>query len=660
MAPGLSKRQQRTIMSEIQIIETTVDRAGRRRRLHQAWLGFWWGSFAGAVAWLIVLAVYKLFPVPVETLTVGAGLAGVAALIGVAAGWLRAPSRMETARWLDGKSALKERLSTALELSQDQERDHWSRLVVTDAAAHASKLDPGKLLPFSLPRASRWALVALAVGAGLGFVPERRSDDYLQQKRETENIQDTGRHLEEIAKRQLAKRKPVLPQTEKAMQEVAEIGQTLQKKKLTRNEALAELSKVQDKIKDQTQQLAKKAGIRKLQRAARQSGGEMAPSAESIQKQIDAMKKQLEGKDIDGKTEALEKLEKAMEKLKDAAAAMGQEGSQSDGKASQEMFEAMDELMQQAKDLGLDMNSLDEASEALNQGEIDKFLKDMDVALVDLGKLQQFAKKMSELKKQLADIGEDLPERLEKGQGIPAIARMQKLARQLKSEKTTEEELKQAIDEIRRSVDPAMDYEKVADYIQEAATLAEKGDREGAAKALEAASKEMEGLLKQCADCEGLLASLQAMQTASICIGNCQGWGQCSSDGPPRAGNGGNPGKGVGTWADDSLTMQPPDVYEAWDNSGVVRPDMEGKGISDRGEGELAEGFLPTKVKGQMGPGGQMPSITLKGVSIKGRSSIQYEEAVAAAQNDARSALSQERVPRAYQGAVRDYFDDLK
>ena len=52
--------------------------------------------------------------------------------------------------------------------------------------------------------------------------------------------------------------------------------------------------------------------------------------------------------------------------------------------------------------------------------------------------------------------------------------------------------------------------------------------------------------------------------------------------------------------------------------------------------------------------------ITLKGVSIKGTSTVAYEEAATAAQADAQSALSQEKVPRAYQGAVKDYFDDLK
>ena len=55
-----------------------------------------------------------------------------------------------------------------------------------------------------------------------------------------------------------------------------------------------------------------------------------------------------------------------------------------------------------------------------------------------------------------------------------------------------------------------------------------------------------------------------------------------------------------------------------------------------------------------------MPSITLKGVSIKGQSKVDYSQAIATAQSDAQSALGDEKVPRAYQGAVRDYFDDLK
>jgi hypothetical protein len=119
------------------------------------------------------------------------------------------------------------------------------------------------------------------------------------------------------------------------------------------------------------------------------------------------------------------------------------------------------------------------------------------------------------------------------------------------------------------------------------------------------------------------------------------------------------PGRGVGTWSDASQMLDLSQIQDRWDNSGIVRPDMDAKGISDRGDGQLPDSLIPTKIKGQMTPGGPMPSITLKGVSIKGLSKVEYTEAVTAAQTDAQSALNQDRVPRAYQGAVRDYFGDL-
>jgi hypothetical protein len=55
-----------------------------------------------------------------------------------------------------------------------------------------------------------------------------------------------------------------------------------------------------------------------------------------------------------------------------------------------------------------------------------------------------------------------------------------------------------------------------------------------------------------------------------------------------------------------------------------------------------------------------MPSITLRGVSVRGQSKVTVEQAIAAAQSEAQSALSQEKVPRAYQETVKGYFDDLK
>ena len=90
-----------------------------------------------------------------------------------------------------------------------------------------------------------------------------------------------------------------------------------------------------------------------------------------------------------------------------------------------------------------------------------------------------------------------------------------------------------------------------------------------------------------------------------------------------------------------------------------MRPDQDARGQTER-DASLNSGLTPTKVKGQFSKGDRMPSISLPGVSIKGTSKIQFEEAATAAQTDASSALSQDKVPRNYQGSVKDYFDDLK
>ena len=125
-------------------------------------------------------------------------------------------------------------------------------------------------------------------------------------------------------------------------------------------------------------------------------------------------------------------------------------------------------------------------------------------------------------------------------------------------------------------------------------------------------------------------------------------------------GLGSSSGRGVGTWADEyGWTYFPANQDSGWDNSGIERPEFDPKGQTDRAA-DLNANLVPDKVKGQMSPGGSMPSITLKGVSVKGTSNVKFEEAVTSAQQDAQSALSQDQVPRAYQNAVRDYFDDLK
>ena len=206
---------------------------------------------------------------------------------------------------------------------------------------------------------------------------------------------------------------------------------------------------------------------------------------------------------------------------------------------------------------------------------------------------------------------------------------------------------------------PLSKYGKVGDFLKQAAQQMKAGQKPGAAQSLADASKELDRLMQQMGDAQSLMAEMDALNKAALAVSTRQGWGTCNN--PGFNPHGGKPGSGVGTWAaEDEGWGYNGQQSERYDNSGVTRPDMAAKGVTDRGAAQAPDNLINSQVKGQFSPGGQMPSITLKGVSIKGTSKVSLEEAAVAAQQDAQSALSQEKVPRAYQGAVRDYFDDIK
>jgi hypothetical protein len=284
-----------------------------------------------------------------------------------------------------------------------------------------------------------------------------------------------------------------------------------------------------------------------------------------------------------------------------------------------------------------------------------RFMKDLDAALKDLEKMRDMAQKLQQLQAQAEKLGKNLAEQLKFGQADAAAQTLNKLADQLKAGNLSEEQLQKILQEVSEAVPQAGDYGKVADLLKKGAGQMKSGDKPGSSQSLAAAAKELEKLMQEMGDAQGLMAAMENLKTASMCIGTCQGWAACNK---PGFGKGGKPGSGVGTWADeDGGWGYNGEWTDRWDNSGMTRPDTDPRGHTER-DTTQSDALTPTKVKGQFNPGGQMPSITLKGVSIKGQSKVAYEESVTAAQADAQSA--QPGKSRAYQGAVKDYFDDLK
>jgi len=654
-------------MSDLEMIHRTLARAARLRRLQRALRGLWLGLFIGASLWLLSLAVYKLAPIPLSSVFWTGAVAAACPLAGFFIGGWQSDNAQITARWVDLQTGLKERLSTAVELSKTEQAGPWRELIVTDAASHANDLQKRPLVRFRLPALARWTVLVLAVAFGLGFVPEYRTKNFQQQQTDAGRIQEVGKQIEALTRRELVQRPPVNESVKQALEKAEALGQEFQQAKLTRGEALEGLSSMQDRLKQQVDELGKEPALKRLQQASRSQPSASAPSAASMQKQMEALQKQLGSTKAD--PEQIEQIQQKLDQIQKAAQDLAAKGGGTDGER-QQLAQSLNALSSQAAQMGMELPNIDQAMAALAANQSDLFLQNLDASLNELEKLQQAAQAMQQLQAQMQKLGKDLAEQLENGQAEMAQKTLDNMIQKLQSSGLTQEQLEKILDEVSKAVDPASPYGKAAEYLKQATQQMNQGNQQAAAQSLAAAAQELKDLLQEFGDLQSLMAALDAMKEGSMVIASGQKWGMCQNCGGKGCGmcngrgwgqGGGLKTGGVGTWADESDSW----LYDgAWgeltDNSGILRPDMDARGLSDRGEGALNPNLDPTKVRGEFSPGGPMPSISLKGVSIKGTSRVQFEEAAAAAQTDAASALNQDKVPRAYQGPVKDYFDDLK
>lgn len=643
-------------MSEIHVIETTLARTARRRRLARAWNGLWRGLLVGASLWLFVLALYKLLPIPPWAPAAAGFAALAAALAGFIHGGWRSDSLAGTAHWVDLQERLKERLSTALEVNgvSAPGLEEWRALVLTDALAHAEQVDPRRLVRFTLPGASRWALLALVLVAGLGFVPEYRSESYRAAQRNRNNVREVAQRLAQEVK-QLKEAQPAMkPVTEEGLRSVEELAAELARAQLTPHDALKQVASAMEKLRQQMNELGREPGFQKLREAAQTAGQPGAQDASALQKQLEALQKALGGESA--KPEKMAELQQKLEQLKDAARGLADKTGADAEAARQEMANTLSALAQQAQAMGLNLPDLEKALEALQAANPDLFVKDMEAATRDLERLRELAKQLQQLAAKAEKLGKDLAEQLERGQGSAAIARLEKLAEMLKSGQMSAEDLQKLMQEVSKAVDPAEPYGQTAQHLRDAAQSMSKGDQQGAAQSLAKAAKELSELMQGMGDADALADALDLLKKASLCIGSGQNWGLCQM---PGLGEGGRPGGGVGTWAEnDGANPWTGDNTGLWDNSGLERPDLDPRSTMGQAPDQLNPALRPTKQAGQFGPGGQMQAVPFK-ASIVGRSHVQVVPGSTASQTDAESASSLDKIPRAYQAPVKGYFDGM-
>ena len=645
-------------MSEKQVIDAKIQAATRQRKLLLGWRCMWRGLLVGVCLWLVALVVFKVVPIS-HSVLLWAGFAGLALPVGgLIYGLAKRFAVGDTARWLDLKTGLKERLGTAVELADGKAaRTDWSDLVLRDAALAARQIEPGKLIPLRVPRKGHWILLVLVACVGLGFVPEHRSQAYLDQQRDAVIIKDVGRNLDALTKLQIKMSPPHFESTEESLESVQELGRELKRGKLVRDEALAKLSSLAEQLRDQSSTLGQAQTLKKLQQMATASSGAAQQSTTSMQRQLDELKQSL-GDAQHTKPEQFDTLKSKMDAIKNAAAGLPSADSPEGKQARQQLAQTMADLARMADQMGLELPNINEALQALESSDIDQFLKNLSIAGEDLKKMADLAEAMRNMQMQMAEVGKTLGEQLEKGQVPAALESLQEMISKLDSALLAPEQLERMIQELQEALEPAESFGDCSSCLSSARNKAKAGDEAGASKSLAEAAEQLKKVLQQMDDMQNMMAALQNLERAQLAVGNCQTFGSSKSQVTGSSNN--KPGGGVGTWGNDSYQLTPDDLAQRWDNSDFSRSNMDARGNTDRGDGNVPEDLVSTRIKGKLNPNGSMPSITLRGVSITGNSRVQFQEAVSAAQSDARNALNQDKVPRAYRGSVRNYFDDLK
>ena len=350
----------RILLDRVSLLRTRV-----RLLITQQWLCV--GLTAGLLISLLLVAATKLLwwtdAIDYMWVAVAAG-----AVVGALYGWLRPVASMDAAQIADERAGLKERLSTAVELSRLPTRSEVAEVQIADAAKHAQGLRPAEVLPWKPPPQWRYAAAALGLLMAAIYVPDLPIFHSAQDQKDREAIRMEGERLQKVAK-QMEKQLPKSADENAAIlrriqQQMKQLGKDMRNNRIPKKQAMLQANQLQKELKEAENKLA--GG--KSQKAMEQVAADLLQSARQKDQQgnseaakaLRRMAENVSKRDMDAAQKQLEELaqklksgqmnaddaQKAADALEQMAKAM--QGSNLD-KASEEMKDAAQKLQQAAE-----------------------------------------------------------------------------------------------------------------------------------------------------------------------------------------------------------------------------------------------------------------------------------------------------------------------
>lgn len=580
-------------------------RLARRRLWMNRWLArLGWTMTAAAVAWLLALVVARVFGFewPLGL------IAGASAATGLAAAlvWslIRRETDLDAAIALDRAAGLKERVSSGLACTGRSEP--FAAAVVADAERVASRLSVRQFIPIRPPRSLLWGGASVIVA--LGFLWLLPQFDLLRKAEARERRQRERQLASEVRSR--------LAQPVDAVKSLVESNPEL--KNLESLRELERLTQPSDKPVDPTD--LRREAIKKLDRV----GDDLRKQAASDRfKQMQDLKNSL--REMSRATDRRTPISKLLQALSDG-----------DFKgAEEEVRRLKDELAKAKRDpknaeqARKIEQQLDDLAKRLNEVSRDKNLEQ---------EMKNAGLSEEQMKRVLDALAKKDPQQLQQ--------MMQELEKKLKEQGLSQQQIDKLKEQVRKSSQKQSakeTCENLSKCMKAASGKSQQGDQESAAQQLDEAAEtlsEMEMLDQQLGEIESKLSELDDMKRD---LGDQS---PDSSPGPCKQCN------GSGMRSDGSPC-------------GACEGDGMGPGGRGRGAGQRARDtqgavdFERKRAKVKQREGVVIGQYFEKGEQLKGEAKAPYLEAVRAAVRDASDAIEREQVPRAYQRAVKNYFNRL-
>ncbi len=327
------------------VLQQSVSRIQRRIRLALALRGAMVGLTVGLGADLAFLALARFHvwkDAPDYLLT----SAIAATLIGAVIGYTRRVTALDAAMIADERAGLKERLSTAVEILASAKPDSMAEAQIGDAAQHAAKLSPSRLIPWRLPETWKWpAALAVLVAAAL-IVPNLPVFQSRQQQADAAAMKSEGKKIQAIAKQveQESEKRKQQGEEDRLLKQLAknmrDLGKDMSRNRVPKKQALLEFNKLQEQLKDATERTGNGEGKRPLDQVSNdlQSRAQKMEQQGSTQaaRALRQMAEKLSKRDFEAMKQQLQELARQMK-----AGEVNPQNSQQLAEAMEQMSQAM-------------------------------------------------------------------------------------------------------------------------------------------------------------------------------------------------------------------------------------------------------------------------------------------------------------------------------